>query len=114
MYLFVVFCQFFSLINYRTQHLLWTNVTGGPKLEDVRKLRFLSISATLGIISTACYTVSAIFLFTEASELMLLWADGLIVTILASLSGLFAIRKESTFFDEVLHGMPLHRRNVSS
>ena len=59
----------------------------------------------LGCVSSVVYVISAGLLFNEAPQLFLIWADGIIVTTLSSLTSLIAIRRPSDFFDEFIDGV---------
>ena len=60
--LFLSFVQTITLLNFKFQHLTWSGITGTPKLESVSKLKYLSVSSALGLVSSISYIVVLILL----------------------------------------------------
>lgn len=103
-----------TLINFKYQNLLWSQIKCMPKLQSTAKLKYLSIASAIGLLYSIAYTVSFIFLISLANPLLLLWIDGLVVVVVCALCSLLALKRDSHLFEQNVDNVILHRRHVSS
>jgi|LakMenEpi03Aug12_release.lakeMendotaPanAssembly.Ray.scaffolds.fasta_scaffold849676_1 hypothetical protein len=59
---YLSFCFILTIINFKFQHLIWNGMKSAPKLSSVIKLRYLSISSAISLISSISLIVVYIFL----------------------------------------------------
>lgn len=57
------------------------------------KLRYLSISSALNLLSTIAYVVILIFLIYDANALFLLWLDTIVVLVVGAVVSGLALRR---------------------
>jgi hypothetical protein len=99
-YSLICVCQFLTFFNFRAQHLLWSNLPAGPKLDDVLKLRYLSVAACCSLIASACFVAASVLFILDDSETINLYIDMIIVVGVAAIAGLCAVRRDPHLFED--------------
>lgn len=110
----VYISQFFMILNYKSFHLLWSNISHFPRLSSPKIFRFIGVISFFGLLLSLCYAIIAILLILEYDELFFIWLDTLVVSACAVLLSGCALRRPENFFDEEIDGLPLHKRHHSS
>ena len=61
-YTIITLAHILSYVNFKFQHLQWSNLKGSPKLLYVEKLRYLSLSSAIGVIVSIINVVTMVLL----------------------------------------------------
>lgn len=66
-YFLIFSSQTLTLLNFKCQHLMWSKISGSPKLESAQKLRFIKYMNMLSLLFSIGFIVTFIFLFYYAN-----------------------------------------------